>query len=96
MKANYLNMLNDKSDTPVVVDPSAVEMTMASPAEMQQPPPTPELRSSPNEFLTSYSREDNFLNTPVVADDDILAGAFDDVDEASGVLFPPINYTSFI
>lgn len=62
--------------------------------QQQQPPPTPELYSSPDfndlgdEFLTT-SPETDILNTPVIAEDDMLTGMFEGDDTT--LLFPAID-----
>jgi hypothetical protein len=72
----------------------------ASTPGMQHPvPPTPDLTSSPdfNDFGDDFlitSPENDFLTTPVIGEDDVLTGMFD--DEGGGSLFPIIDYGSAI
>jgi len=72
----------------------------ASTAGMQHPvPPTPDLTSSPdfNDFGDDFlitSPENDFLTTPLIGEDDVLTGMFD--DEGGGLLFPLIDYSSAI
>ena len=72
----------------------------ASTAGMQHPvPPTPDLTSSPDfndlgdDFLIT-SPDADFLTTPLINEDDVLTGMFD--DEGGCLLFPPIDYSSSI